>query len=527
MLSVVIEIGVILTFSVLIRLLFGLSFKRSMLDDSYNHLFYIKTQQNKKYFDFTFYGALIKSKIAYPRFQHFIISRFPQRKWFLVGNILIIFYDIVQVVLVYGLSKYLFEVIHVDQAVNTTMILSPAGWSALLFSSTPALFPVSARLTGLGNARTIGNLFVFLLMFVWMFIQLNGFFYLLPVAFLLVCLIILTSQFALQTMLFNFIFLSIFYLSIIPILFVVLSIVIAFFLPIGVNDILYFKFNHWKWFFKNAQEGTTVNNRNKVKDFIYLPVYFVKDINFFLYKIINHLTPAILLYSVPSIIIYFVNWGVFEGNLFLTYFNYIFLASLLSFGLTSLKPFSFLGEAERYMEYSMSFLSVLIVELMLLGHISEKMLMLLFIIHLSIIFFIFTYRNQKYLPAIGMKEEDKNEVLEPLIQFLKPEKEVNVLVVPIKHSRYLAYKTFEIEHIKFYQRFMNPEKGYESFTKETKKGSIEIPITDISFFKKKYNVNYLLFLKSFEAFNEDLLNEFNVSRLELVFENETYLLFKV
>lgn len=233
------------------------------------------------------------------------------------------------------------------------------------------------------------------------------------------------------------------------------------------------------------------------------------------------------MYSVPSIIIYFINWGVFDGDINLTYFNYIFLASLLSFGVTSLKPFSFLGEAERYMEYSMSFLSVLIVELVLQGLISERLLMLLFLVHLSVIFFIFTYRNQKYLPAIGMKEEDKNEPLESLIEFLQPEEEANLLVVPIKHSRYLSYKTFDLEHIKFYQRFMNPENGYESFAKETKKGSIEVPISDIEFFKRKYNVNYLLFLKSFEAFNEDLLDEFNVSSLELVFENETYLLYKV
>ena len=54
-----------------------------------------------------------------------------------------------------------------------------------------------------------------------------------------------------------------------------------------------------------------------------------------------------------------------------------------------------------------------------------------------------------------------------------------------------------------------------------------MPKSDVEFFKRKYNVNYLLFLKSFEAFNEDLLDEFNVSSLELVFENETYLLYKV
>jgi hypothetical protein len=499
-----------------------------MLDDSYNHLFYIKTQQNRKYLNFTFFGALIDSKIGYPRLQHFIISRFPQRKWFLVGNILIVLYDLIQIVLVYTLSSYVLDIVHPEQTqYSLSTVLSYSGWIALLFSSSPIFFPISARLTGLGNARTVGNLFLLLLMVTWLPIQLFEMYYLLPVAFILVCLIILSSLFALQVMLFNFIFLSIFYLSFVPIAFILLSIGLAYFLPIRAKDVLLFKYNHWRWFFKNAQEGTTAYNRNKFKDFISLPIYFIKDVNFFLYKIIKHLTPVILLYSVPSIILYYINWGVFEGNVVLTYFDYIFLASLLSFGLTSLRPLSFLGEAERYLEYSMSFLSVLIVELMFLGNISEKILMLLFIIHLSIIFFIFTYRNQKYLPAIGMKEEDKNEPLESLIDFLQPEEEANLLVVPIKHSRYLSYKTFDLEHIKFYQRFMNPENGYESFAKETKKGSIEVPISDIEFFKRKYNVNYLLFLKSFEAFNEDLLDEFNVSSLELVFENETYLLYKV
>ncbi len=268
---------------------------------------------------------MIESKIGYPRLQHFIISRFPQSKWFLVGNVLIVLYDLIQIVLVYILSSYLLDIIHPEiTQYSVVTILSYSGWIALLFSSSPMFFPISARLTGLGNARTIGNLFLFLLMVIWMPIQLYDMYYLLPVAFLLVCLIILSSLFALQVMFFNFIFLSIFYLDFVPVIFILCSVVFAYFLPIRAKDVLLFKYNHWRWFFKNAQEGTTAYNRNKIKDFISLPIYLIKDVNFFLYKIINHLTPVILLYSVPSIIIYFINWGYLMEILLL-------LISIISF----------------------------------------------------------------------------------------------------------------------------------------------------------------------------------------------------
>ncbi len=56
MLDFIVEISVILIFSTIMRFLFGVSYKRSMLDDSYNHLFYIKTQQNRRYLNFTFFG---------------------------------------------------------------------------------------------------------------------------------------------------------------------------------------------------------------------------------------------------------------------------------------------------------------------------------------------------------------------------------------------------------------------------------------------------------------------------------------
>lgn len=524
--TVIIEIVFIVIFSILIRLLFGVSGKKNVLDDTFNHLYYINTQKGHKYFNFNFEGSIIKSNFGYPRFQHWIISRFPKDSWLFIGQTLNMIYEIVYIILLYVLSIYLFKDIDVSDS-NISIISLPA-WVALLFSSSPILFPYSsARLTGIGSARSLGNLLILGLFISWMQVQVYNDYYYLIIGFILVCSIILSSLFAIQVMFFIFLFLSLLYLSVYPILFILGSSTIAYFIPIGCKIILNHKYNHQKWYFRTQSKVPLVDNRNDIKDFLFMPIYFFRNRNVFYHKFFTQFTFLIAIYSIPSIILYIYFFRYSYSLKSLEYYNFIFLSSICTFCLISFKKMSFLGEAERYFEYSIAFLNIIIVYLFGIGLIPESILFFTFLVQMSIVLITFLYKNKDLLAHNSFVKEDSNTELEQLVKFLYSHENINILTIPIKHGRFLAYKTFKNKSIKYYQRFMDSKDGFKSFTEETKSKSIELPIDDLTHFKTEYNIEYVLFLKSYSEYSDELVQEYDLSKNTIAFENNSYRIYQV
>ena len=62
---------------------------------------------------------------------------------------------------------------------------------------------------------------------------------------------------------------------------------------------------------------------------------------------------------------------------------------------------------------------------------------------------------------------------------------------------------------------------------DNKENSIELPILDLSIFRHKYNIEYILFLKSYREFNEDLIQVYKLNQNEIVFENNIYRIYKL
>ncbi|MDB4773218.1 hypothetical protein OAG30_00540 [Flavobacteriaceae bacterium] len=512
-----IELFLILLVSGILRFLFSIIPISDVTDDSYYHRYMIKMQEGKFTPNFIYTKAIEKVSTGYPRLQHFFLSRFPEKLWPFLGNILIIFYDLFHILLFYFLARELALNFFIEDKIKSSILFTPWGYSAFLFGTTPLLFPfLAARLTGISNARTLGNLFTFILYVLWYHIDIKFQFQLLPVALFFVFLIINTSQFAFQNYSLSFLFYSILSGSIITFIFFIGSIIFSLAIP-STRNIIYYKIQHWKWYFKNGE----IIGRNKLSELIKMPFYLIKDpLKFFEYFFVKF-TPFIVIYSIPGI---FLLWShALEPNEPLLYCINLLLSSTVIFVITSLKPFLFLGESERYFEYTLTCFYLILMGLFLTDSLQELNLLALIFIHIVTVLFIFISKNYTHLSFIKLGKSSTSPELKALLNFLKPIEKVNLLTYPIKLSVFLAYHTFEMDNVLLYQRMMNPKNGFRSYFEDTI--SIEKPINNLSRLKKKYGLTHFLFLKSDNRFNFDLFEEYKLDKADIVYEDKEYVLF--
>jgi hypothetical protein len=514
-----IELFLILSVSGILRFLFSITPINDVTDDSYYHRYMIKMQKGKFTPNFIYTKAIEKVSTGYPRLQHFFLSKFPEKSWLFIGNVSIIFYELLHILLFYFLARELALNFLIEDKIQNSTLFTPWGYSAFLFGTTPLFFPfLSARLTGISNARTLGNLFTFILYVLWYHIDIMLQFQLLPIALLFVFLIINTSQFAFQNYSLSFLFYSILSGSIITFIFLIGSIIFSIGIP-STRNIIYYKFQHWKWYFRNGN----IIDRNNLSELIKTPFYLIKEpLKLFEYFFVRF-TPFIAMYSIPGI---FLLWShALELNEPLLYCVHLLLSSTLIFGITSLKLFLFLGESERYFEYTLTGLYLILMGLFLTNSLQEFNLLALIFIHIVIIIFIFISKNHTHLSFIKLGRSATNPELKALLNFLKPIEKVTLLTYPIKLSVFLAYYTFEMDNVLLYQRMMNPKNGFGSYAEDII--SIEKPITNLSFLKNKYGLTHFILLKSYKHFTFDLFEEYKLNKEDIVYENKEYILIQL
>lgn len=483
------EIFIIIIFSFYIRKLYSLNKGAGINDDSFNHYYYVTTQKGEPFFNFKFKGALFDTFIGYPRLQHFILSRFPEKHWISIGNFLVIFYDVIQVLLVYAFSKYIFYP-HPDGHSLIPFIV------AILFSTTPVMFGFSARLIGFSNARTLGNLLFFIQLIIWFFLINYQQYYLIPFAVIIYYLIVISSFFALQATAFLMTGLSIGYASFYPILFLVLSSGMFYFLNIGgAKRVIHFKINHWIWYFRNTKKGTTANKRNSWEVLRILPSALKNDFNYFLDQVFRYITPIMLVVLIPGLALLIFNWNSFGMISNKSYFfEIVFLSLIGAFCFTSIPKFLFLGEAERYMEYGASSIAILSGFYIINGNLSIEIATYFILINISIISFLFLFTKKHLIQKGSLLTNTQKENFSKLNSFFETLNNPRVFTIPIKMARFLAALNID-KSVKFYQRFMGPPNildGFKDFELDTEATSLELPIRDLEKLKKKYSLTHIL-----------------------------------
>jgi hypothetical protein len=521
--DILLNLIILLVFSFLIRLPFILSHS----SDEWVTWWMI-SKQNGRSLQYQVSDSVLPGEMGAPKLQYYLISLFPKRLWGIMGNGLNILYDCISVILVYLISFYLLSA---NGASTRELIIEPAMWVALLYSTTPILLPVTGRLKGV-KARTLGGLFSLLYCLALGVALIGGIHTLYFAAIVFSILAILTSYFALQNILFISIILSLYLLNPIPVLAFIASILVALLIPgLGIRKILMQKIHHFRWYTGNYQ-GTTAEGRNRVGDFLRLPVYLFKNIETFLDLVFRKLTPVIILYSIPALFAALIllltdfelTWSLVASNDALMYALILSLGSLIVFVLTSLKPFLFLGQAERYFEYSAAFICYLLVGLVVGLNLDAKILVFLFLIHLIVNFATFIYlQRAMILQALTDYQTSKNENILDFISNLGGD--LRILTIPCKYSYQFSHE-LSLPNAKFYHMFVNPDEGGFAYM-DRDLAEYNWPISDLSHFQDKYGINLVICSKSEAKFARERghIYEFNLD--QHIYEDADYIIYRI
>ena len=448
-------------------------------------VWYSVRNQNKPWLNHAAYNSCIEGTMGSPKLQYYIVSLFPHKYQTLAGNFLNIAYDLIVLATLYVLSFAMSE--GSNQRVTAFLV-------AVVYATAPILLPPTARLTGV-KARTLGGLLAF--------------FYLLALEqallfnrpeFYLACgvlsvLAVLGSAFAMQVIVFFSICLSIFYLSPAPALAAVVPVCLAYFIPgLGLKEIARHKLNHYMWYFNNYA-GTAANNRNDFAG-LWREIRVHRRYNVLLYHLFMTQSILIALYSLPTTVI--LAWFLATDGQFVqlvganpayTYYALILLCSLILFVVTTTRSFRFLGEAERYFEYSLPFSCLLLVPLLDSGRLDFVAALGLILYQITVVFSVlfFKYRFE-YKKAFESSEPDKEDLeLIGLIAGL-PDKQPKVLVVPTKHAFRLAALTARDAGIRYLLYFVTTRiDGFRYMKKAFK--HYEALEYDFDFLRSEYGIN--------------------------------------
>lgn len=522
----VLELAALIIFSWAIRSLFVTEQHKGYLADTLAHLFMTKTQARRHRFNYNFDKTVLKTKLGYPKLQHFIISRFDEKTWLLVGARLIILYDVSAIVMLYAIIHWVYP------APDVAFVMgSPAFWAATLLSCSPILFSVQARLRGLGNARTFSLLQVLAMLLAWYLIGTDNLVLFVPVTLGAMLIIIWSSSFGLQVAIFFAVFMSILTLDPVPFASVIFSLIALFALPVGARQILVHKYQHWVWYFRNLDKGSLGAQRNRLEDFAALPDLLFNNRKRFAALCFTYLTPIIFLYAAPiaPVLLYFQMNGQMTTEIPLISFSIAaFWAGVLTFALISIKRLSFLGEAERYLEYSAPFQSLLFVHMAAQGLLPLIVLPMILLINIALLMGLFRHKNYKQY-----EERPINKLMTPtvrdLVNYFKQdtETELRILTLPTKSAFFWSFMTFKMRHVLFYQNFMGSKNGFRAMEEEMSHDNWQYPISDLSLLQDRYQINRVLMLKVREKDDAERRATYGLSDDLIAHENDEFILFRL
>ncbi|SHI75836.1 hypothetical protein SAMN02745165_00782 [Malonomonas rubra DSM 5091] len=463
---------------------------RSATSDTNFHIWFSNTffKTNKSLSHKKYPGSIVDGKIVYPPIPHIFLSFVKKKYICFVGAFLNILFDYFSAVVCYWVVViYLNELpMGIDG-----QILSRPFISSILFATTPLLHPVNARLTGIGG-RTIGP-FLILVYFcflgnVLIYDELFYVVFLGPIALL----IILSSQFALQVLLFFSAFLTLFYMDILPLGLALVVVFLSFkFNIFGTREQLVGKIQHLKWYLdKNANPKPL--NRNTL-DVLLAVLGFSKNPGRACMLLFKRVTPFILAYSLPCFwalvyIFWTKSFHSFQGGQTIElYFCLMITISFIVFVLTSFRPLIILGEAERYVEYTVPFMCFVLV---FFAAYSGVDWILPYVVIVNVLFVILNYMIlSEDIIRLNLKTESLQLFDDQLIKFLSSISGLRCVTIPLKLS-YSLSSSLSSEH-KFYFPAIFTEKDGLLYTLEdcVVYDKIKPAISKLS---NKYNLNYLV-----------------------------------
>jgi hypothetical protein len=331
--------------------------------DQYYHLFmgdYIR-KNHFKYPEKT-KGFLLPGKYIYPPLYHYILALFPRLLREKTGLYLGAIIDTI-----HAFALYLF-VIYISKIPEISVFLpNPQAYAVLaclLFSISPALLAIGVGpRTYSVTPRPLGELLFTLTFLFALIFYINGDLFSLIISSFFASLIFLSSKFGVQVLLFFSVIVTIltgFYLLLlVPLLGIAIGLVIS---KGHLASVLQGSFQHLS-LYKNIIQKTysCTLSRNNFPEFKYIIISLLnrnlKEFARHFRNVLSHNTFIILILRNPFffLILYiYIFLNPLLGNNVIYFLNCWIIASIVVFVATSLKPLLFLGEAERYLEYSIA-----------------------------------------------------------------------------------------------------------------------------------------------------------------------------
>lgn len=521
----ILEITLILALTFFIRSFFLVS--RS--SDDYVHLWNIKLRKilgNPWKHEVS--NSLIKGKRGYPPLLHYLISLFPERYWRFSGRLFNIISDCLSILIIYFLTALLFK--HYGASYGRSYIVSPQGAVSLVVATAPILMPTTSRLLSVGT-RAFG----FLLSLVYFIFLGIGLLYnplLGTIACVLTALVmVLSSQFAAQNFFFLTLLLGIFYASPIPFIILLIVGLISWMVPwLGIRSVVSFRYAHIKWYWRNQRKSPATSDRNSILNVLKLPINMFKAPEKAVKTFFYDSSFIIAAYSLPAllasilIILLYGNFDQLLGEPEAAYALYVAAGSIIIFLITSLRPFHFLGQAERYFDFSLPYIALIFVLLVFVNDLSAAWI--LYIVFLQIILvsvnFLVVNRADIFNKLLESNEHD----LEELAAYLKQNKNLRILTIPIKNAFQISVRV-DGSH-KFYYRAINEEadgRGFDNLDEDS--AFFELPLPKFDHFKKKYGVNTIIVVKDILDYSRKMGVDYDFSPLKKLFENDTFLVYKL
>jgi hypothetical protein len=342
----------------LVRLVFATLFS----NDEWTSFFRISLQKGHKSFKYRSDDNLLDGIHGYPMLNFFVISKFPEKYWGRIGRALNVLYDSIAALLVYVWTSS-FAVAAGEKAMVAG--LSVAQVATLIFVTSPILMPTTGRLRGI-KARSLAlPVFLTYTLLLNLYFESDGFGWL-AASMVLVLVMLHASMFGLQALIFATIALGLWYRDPLPFTSALLVLTLASIIPFGDKGSIRHNFHFKVWYWKSVAKGTSAAGRNSLTRLKDLPWNAVNDWNRLFNTLLVNNSFIIAAVSLPELG-YLMFRLLTDADLraevtqtpFLSFQLCLVIGFIVVFILTSVPKFSFLGQAERYFEFSQGPLSIL------------------------------------------------------------------------------------------------------------------------------------------------------------------------
>lgn len=344
---------------------FNLKLIKQGSDHYYHTLIIDLILKHKRKFVFTHDNIINENIVSYPQLMHWILSFFSKEFIEKISSKLIIIFSLLS-----SICFFIFLNI-----ISTYVKLFEDDYYVVLASLVFYLIPYNyhsgnAKNTG-ASARGLGLLLGQVLLYFLVLYKLSDNYIYLWFSVIPCFLSFISSQFATQYVIFYLTILSISFLDIYFIL-VLLSSFALFLLTMPKVALNYFKgqYGHKKLYSQYLASVYILKNRPSIWGdiFVFLPkqiYYFIKrDILKIKYKLrdyLNNNSLIILIFQIPLILVVMIDGynNSFQYSGYEKILMTFLLALFLIFLVITFRPFRFLGEPERYLEFGFGILAIL------------------------------------------------------------------------------------------------------------------------------------------------------------------------